>query len=96
MKSRWGLGISLVFAHTLNSSGVVSMALAVIITLWKLGSLPYLLFRMSSFEGNGEKDHALLPGRIHFRICIFCCKYFVLGHRNDIFPLSPLANAITF
>lgn len=49
MKSRWGLGISLVFAHTLNSSGVVSMALAVIITPWKPGSLPYLLQ-----EGNGE------------------------------------------
>lgn len=54
------------------------MALAVIITLWKPGSLPNLLFRMSSFEGNGQKDHAL-SFRSHtfkrFRISIF--PYFV-------------------
>ncbi len=108
IKSWWGLRIFLVFAHTLNSSGVVSMALAVIITLWKslphfptcyLGRLP-----LKEIPFFCREYSCIFTSRLH--TFSFCCKDFHMllqifcltqtGHRNDIFPVSPLANAITF
>ncbi len=96
IKSWWGLRIFLVFAHTLNSSGVVSMALAVIITLWKslphfptcyLGCLPF-----KEIPFFVENIHAFLPlgctrSAFVVRISICCCKYFV-WHKQDTATIS--------